>query len=272
MAVGKSLTIPISELLALFYARGMLKPLRDTVFYQDLEKFFRKIEALFDKKTLEYLGEVSESVHFEAGPRWALGLDPETLETVRSACEEGHQLQVFYQGANGSPARVRRLGPHFLYFAKGSLYLVATDLGAAGEAQKTFAVTRMRDAVRLEAEFNAERVSPEDYFKDTFGVYRATVVQPVRLQFEGPAAAFVKDRRWHDSQQLIQLEDGAIEMRLSTGVTPELIHWVLGFGSRVLVIEPETLAAAVRAEADRVLARYQAPRTERTKKLGKKIA
>ena len=98
VAVGKSLTIPISELLALFYARGMLKPLRDTVFYQDLEKFFRKIEALFDKKTLEYLGEVSESVHFEAGPRWALGLDPETLETVRSACEEGHQLQVFYQG------------------------------------------------------------------------------------------------------------------------------------------------------------------------------
>ena len=48
---------------------------------------------------------------------------------------------------------------------------------------------------------------------------------------------------------MVYKEGGWIEVVLEVAQNPELIHWVLGFTSQALVIEPASLADAVAAEA-----------------------
>ena len=126
--VNEHFILSTRELLALFLARGVLAPLRDTPFYVDLNSIFKKIEERVGPKGREYFQELSGEMHFEPGPRWGLGLDPVLLETVQACCAERQVLEVRYSSANSGDKRVRKLGPHYLLFAKGSVYLIAEDL------------------------------------------------------------------------------------------------------------------------------------------------
>ena len=168
------LTAP--ELLALYLARGVLTPLKDTPFYSDLESIFKKIEARLGTKNADYLNELTSEMQFEPGPRWGLGIDPDLLETVRACCAEKHVLSVCYASAHSGEKRQRRLGPQYLYFARGSLYLVAEDL-EQGKV-KVYAVPRMSQAKMLDEEYQGEPANPEDYFRESSEYSRTTHLLP----------------------------------------------------------------------------------------------
>ena len=53
---------------------------------------------------------------------------------------------------------------------------------------------------------------------------------------------------WHPSQELEELEDGRVVVRLRAGGFYEIKSWVLSFGATAEVLEPEKLRAAVREE------------------------
>src|SRR5205823_1360553 len=126
-----------------------------------------------------------------------------TLETVRAACAEHQVLSVVYNSSNSGDERRRRLGPHGLYFAQGSLYLLAEDLEAQQESPKVFSVSRMREAEMLDEEYNATPLDPETYFKDTFGIFKAGTPVTVRIEVHHPIANYVRERSWHESQKVI---------------------------------------------------------------------
>ncbi|MBI4402892.1 MAG: WYL domain-containing transcriptional regulator [Deltaproteobacteria bacterium] len=248
------LTAP--ELFALYLARGTLTPLRDTPFFSDLEAVFCKIENCLGTKSSAYLNELASELQFEPGPRWGLGIDPIQLETVRACCAERQVLKVFYSSAHNDQKRVRRLGPHFLYFARGSLYLVAEDLDE--KAIKVYAVPRMAQAEMLEEQYSGDPVNPEDYFCGVFGVFRNN--EPpieIKIHFSPKIAPFVKERRWHSSQRIVSKGAGSILFSVEVAITPELVQWVLGFGAEAKVISPEQLVKKVSDAAEKTFRQYQ---------------
>ncbi len=266
VAIGKSLVLTPGELLSLYFARGMLQPLEGTCFYADLASFFLKIDSLLTERSREHLNELTKEVSFEPTPRWSLGVNPDIVETIRSAATEGHQLKVVYQGVSkGTPdvAKERLLGPHFLYFSKGSLYLIAEDLG--DHKVKTFALPRMQVAEMLTDLYEGERVDPEKYFSGSFGVYRQEKIETIELVFRAPIASYVKERRWHSSQRVTALTAGEIRMTLEMGVTPDLVQWVLGYGADVRVSKPETLKRKIKEAAEAVVELYEQGSLKRMK-------
>ncbi|MGK5087002.1 WYL domain-containing protein, partial [Bdellovibrionota bacterium FG-2] len=76
------------------------------------------------------------------------------------------------------------------------------------------------------------------------------------VRFDSPVSGYVRERRWHASQKIISLEGGAIEIRLQTGVTPDLVQWVLGFGAAARALSPPELCQEVRQAASAVLEKY----------------
>jgi len=242
------------ELLALYLARGVLTPLKDTPFYEDLHSIFNKIEERIGSKGIRHLTEISEELHFEPGPRWGLGLDPDLLETVRAACSEKQILEVVYASANSRSKTKRQLGPHFLYFSKGSLYLVAEDM--KDKKVKVFSLPRMSEATMLDTAYEGTEVDPSIYFKDSFGIFTSGKPVPVKVEFSPLIAPFVKERRWHDSQKVVSKSDGSIVVSLEVALSPELIQWVLGYGENAMVLEPFELRREVLKAASGVLSRY----------------
>jgi len=79
----------------------------------------------------------------------------------------------------------------------------------------------------------------------------------VCIEFGGKIAAFVSERRWHPSQRVVSKEHGRLLVELEVALTPELVQWVLGFGSHAKVLTPTKLATQVLEEAEGTAARYR---------------
>ena len=82
------------------------------------------------------------------------------------------------------------------------------------------------------------------------------------IEFEPEAAAYVREREWHPSQELVDREDGGVVLTLHVCHDRPLRTWVLGFGPSARVVEPVTLmrdifdaADATRRRSTKVLAK-----------------
>lgn len=256
LKVGRAVTLDLRELLALYVAKSWLEPLRETPLFPDLERVFSRIETALGPKCREYLSDVSQEMRFDPGPRWGLGIGADVIETLERACAEGHVVTLEYDSANSGKKMARRLGPHFLYFSKGSLYLVAEDTEVA--MVKTFALPRMGNVVMTDEAYTGERVDPETHFSGALGVFRGKA-EKVELLFHGPQAAFAKERRWHPSQKSVAKPSGKLAVSLEVALTPELVAWVLGFGSGVRVVSPPKLIEMMLHEGRGILAHYEVP-------------
>lgn len=257
--IDKYLVLTPRELVGLYLSRAVLAPLRDTPFYEDLERMFRKIEEKLGTKANEHLHGLSSEIRFEPGPRWGLGVDPDLLDTVRAACAEGQLLSCEYSSVSGGKMSHRTLGPHYLYFSKGALYLVAEDLRDHGI--KTFALPRMSGAQMLDAVYEGKKSDPTELFHDSFGIYRGERdPEDVTIQFSRIVSPFVKERTWHHSQRIVSRSGGVIELKLHVTLTPELISWILGFGTEAVVLEPRSLRDRLSETAERILELYRRER------------
>ena len=256
--VGDYLTLGARELLALYLARSVLAPLEHTPFYEDLQSIFKKIEDKLGSAAKVHLDELHQDFKFEPGPKWGLGLTPDVIDTVRAACTERQVLQMTYASANSGRQDSRRIGPHFLYFAKGSLYLIAEDLN--DRVIKTFALARVKSAELLDEAYEGEVKEPETYFSASFGVYRGGDIASVTIRFTPAIAPFASERRWHKSQRVVTKPTGEVDLSLEVALTPDLVQWVLGFGAGAKVLQPTKLVAMVRDEAERIATTYQSDR------------
>lgn len=252
--VTKSLILSPRELVGLYLAKSTLEPLKETPFYQDLESIFQKVENLLGPKAHEYLKEISQGIHFEPSPRWGLGIAPEVIDVIRAGCDEGHLISVEYQSQNSGDCRRRTLGPHFLYFAKGSVYLIAEDM--ENHQVKTFSLPRMKNPEMLPEAYHGTPVDPNEYFNSALGVYNGGAPEVVKLHFTPKLAQFVRERRWHHSQQVVPMSDGSLKMTLHLSLTMEVVNWILSFGEHVKVVEPLRLQTMLVASAEEILKLY----------------
>ena len=253
--INQYFALSAKELFALFLARGALTPLQSTPFYQDLEGIFTKLEDKLGQKQIHYLKQLESEMRFEPGPAWGLGINPEILETIRSGCAEGQVIEGLYYSVNSQTEKTRKLGPHYLYYAQGGLYLVAEDL--ADQKVKVFALPRFKSAIMLDEPYNGKISTPDEFFDGGMAIYNGTGPEEILIEFDSQVSFFVRERRWHPSQRVVQLEQGKIQVHFELGQTPELVAWILGFGSNARVLKPDSLAKAVTEEALKTASIYQ---------------
>ena len=89
--------------------------------------------------------------------------------------------------------------------------------------------------------------------RGSFGVQSGLGTFDVVLHFNRGVADYIREKRWHDSQRLRDLEDGGVELRMKLSSLSEVERWVLNWGGNARVSQPAELAEAVRAAAKRIL-------------------
>jgi predicted DNA-binding transcriptional regulator YafY len=92
----------------------------------------------------------------------------------------------------------------------------------------------------------------EDYVQDALLIMRGGRRIEVELLFSKAAAAWVKDKSWHPSQDTQLLKNGSLRMTLKVADNDELVGWILSLGSQVRVVRPESLGVKVREEAKKI--------------------
>jgi len=71
-------------------------------------------------------------------------------------------------------------------------------------------------------------------------------------------ARWIRERQWHHSQKLTQLEDGGLILEMDVQGLDEVKRWVMQYGGEVEVVEPEFLKCDVINEIDKMNKMYKA--------------
>jgi proteasome accessory factor B len=81
----------------------------------------------------------------------------------------------------------------------------------------------------------------------------------VVIRFNELVADFIREKRWHPSQQLRELAEGGAELSLTLSSLVEIQRWVLSWGGNAVVLGPPELVASVRTAAQKILATQPNP-------------
>jgi proteasome accessory factor B len=238
-------TVQVSEgeLVALLVARRALEQYRGTPFHRQLEVAFDKLAAgLKDRISFSPADELG-SVSFKN-----IGLGKTDL-TVFNALSLAvlKQLQVTfkYKKPGGKKTDLRTIQPYHLTHRENLWYLIGFDLER--NALRTFALPRLDSVVVSKIEFTRPSdFSPEKFFSNAMGVLQGDGDHSVVIRFTAQSADRVKEREWHESQVMLELPDGRLELRLRLGALEEVVTWVLRWGTSAEVIEPTQLRDRLR--------------------------
>lgn len=244
------------EIFALYVARKSLDHLKGTPLHEALDSLFLKIEKILGTDS-EAFQEFLNNLAFKPQLNWHTSVPPVILDTVYQALEEGHPLKISYRaeaGENAGKFVERQVGPECLYFANGGIYLIAKDLSKS--EPRTYALARVKDAeMDTNQVYQKEGLLPEKLFKDSFGVLTTGEAMSVEISVDGPIAAYVSERRWHESQQTLKTDRG-VRIKMNVRINDELARWVLSLGPSATVVSPPPLAQLVEQFALSVAAKY----------------
>ena len=96
----------------------------------------------------------------------------------------------------------------------------------------------------------------EDYLQTAFRVMRGKP-ENVKFRLSPGAAHVVRERIWHPTQELREIEGGGIEISVMVPINYEIISWIMGFGSAAEIIEPESLRKQIKEELAKASDQYK---------------
>ncbi|MEX2045067.1 MAG: WYL domain-containing protein, partial [Opitutus sp.] len=171
--------------------------------------------------------------------------DLAVFNALSGAVLRQEEISFAYQKPGDSRKTTRRVRPYHLANRENLWYLIGFDPGRG--ALRTFAVPRIADVVPTKVPFTRPPdFSPEKFFASALGVLGGTGNYEVVIRFAAGAAGRVREREWHESQEMRELPGGELELRLRLGALSEAEQWILGWGAAAEVIEPAELRASIR--------------------------
>ncbi len=238
-----------SEMMALSLARHLLAPLDGTNIQAALQSAMAKAQAVHHAP--EGLAEVRSALTFGLGSHKSYKAHRDTIDRLSQAITTMHTVQMRYFSASRNQTTRREVDPYRLWYTTGALYLIAYC--HRRKDVRMFAVERIRALTLTDHPFQMPLgFDINEYVQDALGVMRGQPIH-VALRFDKQTAAWVRDRIWHQSQQLTPLKNGELTMTLTVADNRELVGWILSFGSGVRVIKPLSLKQAVRDEAMKIV-------------------
>ena len=149
------------------------------------------------------------------------------------------------------------ISPFALNWDDENYYLVGFDseLGII----KHFRVDKMADIEVTEEPRDGEEIYAAldmgVYARKTFGMFTGDETS-VRLQFENDLVGAVLDRLGRDVM-LIPDGDSHFTVRTDVVVSPQFFAWVLGFGKKAKILEPERVVNQLKDHIDQIRQLYQ---------------
>ena len=238
------------ELFALIVAEKALQQYRGTSFEKPLLSAIRKMEqALPDTISLN-LSDVEHTISFRT--RVEQILDLKIFDALAKATAHRRQIELTYRKPGRRETEQRVVDPYHLANINGEWYLFAFD--HLRSDIRTFAPGRIQSVKPTGKNFDRpQKFSLEKRLRDSFGVHSGQGQYEIAIRFNARSADYVREKKWHESQQLKELKDGGVELRLKLSGLAEVERWVLSWGGDAVVLLPRELADSVRQAAEKIL-------------------
>ena len=246
-----TMKITEGELVALVVAEKALQQYRGTSFEKPLLSAIRKMEQALPETISLDLADVERTISFRT--RAEPILDLKVFDRLAKATAARQQLELTYRKAGAQQTEQRLVDPYHLANINGEWFLFAYD--HLRRDIRTFVPARIKSIRQTGRVFlRQNKFSLEERLRNSFGVHSGRGAFEVVLRFNKSVADYIREKKWHDSQQLRELKNGAVELRMKLSSLLEVERWVLGWGGNAVVVRPAELVETVKQSAKRILA------------------
>lgn len=245
-----SMQISEGELFALLVAEKALQQYRGTNFERPLISAFRKMSASLPDTISLNIADWEQTISFRMRAEPIVNL--EIFDALGKATAQRRQLELTYRKPGQRQPEARVVDPYHLGNINGEWYLFGYD--HLRKDIRTFVPARIKAIRQTGKTFERPaKFSLEKRLRDSFGVHSASGEYEVVIRFKETVADYIREKRWHDSQKLVDLKDGGVELRLKLSSLEEIERWVLSWGGNATVVKPPQLAEMIKRSAERIL-------------------
>lgn len=247
--------LPVSqeELLAVLLARNLLSGADSGFIGQAIQKFGRK---LFHRTGDMGLSERRIRQCFSAVWHGHVSSQAAVFRLTTKALLTERPLSFIYHSPLCHRPTLRTVEPHHLQHYMGSWVLLAWC--RRRQDWRLFYLARMEQASLGEQSFQRRPASAwRHLLQGGFGIFQDEETFPVTIRFTPFMAGWLREQLWHPEQIMQENDDNSLTLTVPVADLREIRMKVLQFGAEAEVLEPETLRASVREEADRLAALYR---------------
>lgn len=171
-------------------------------------------------------------------------VDDQVVAQLEEAITECRDVEVQYTSLSRSKRRWRRIDPYRLFHRADAWYLAGRC--HLHDEPRTFRLDRIAAVRPGDHHF----VPPDDfdvetYLEHSWGIYRGRKRHHVVLRFDDGLAPLLESAEHHRGEEIQKLVGGGLEYRVTLSHLDEIARWVVGFGGRCRVVEPEALRERV---------------------------
>ena len=236
--------LSMSELASLYFSRALVECLVGTAFHEDARNAMDKVAAALPQRMRAFLDRLPAVLNVKANP----GKKREEtryrkhIADLLNAVLEHRQVKMQYYSASSRQTKNYVVEPYRLAFAQGGMYLLAQV--PKYRQLRTFAVERIKSLSVTAQTFEAPDGASTDPFPNSLGVHTGAPAR-VEVEFLPEAAAHVRERTWHGSQEIREKPDGSLRLTLNVCHDWALRSWILSFGPLARVVSPSSLAESI---------------------------
>ena len=227
-----------AEVFAMLVAHKAIAQYRGTPFGNPLALAFRRLTGQLDSSTKFSLGNLDEALSFR--PFAPEDNDLETFEILTRSLKERRVLKFKYRNLGTEKAQSRLVHPYHLACVDNHWYLFAFDV--------------KRAAIRFTI---PKKFNLNEFLKGSFNIFKGDEDYEIVIEFDSWAADLIRGRKWHASQQMMELPEHQLRLTLRLNSIEEAERWVLSWGQHATVVRPQALADRLRETAKVLQTRYQ---------------
>lgn len=229
--------------------------------FKQLSPHFRHAEAVLEQTDKSTLKSWPDKVRTISRTQQLLPpeISPEVFAVVSDSLLEGKSFQVSYLRRGESQTVDWSINPLGLVLHDRLMTLVCT-MGNYNMLKdvRTLHLHRIQSANRLDKSSTVpEGFNLDNYIASgAFGYRKGDSIIRLKAIFEKDAAIHLEETPLSEDQQLTEQSDGNVLVEATVADTGQLRWWLLGFGGRIEVLEPQGLRVELRDHAARMMARY----------------
>ncbi|MDE3000455.1 MAG: transcriptional regulator [Gemmatimonadota bacterium] len=243
------LNFPVGELVALTYIAGIVE---GTPFKEDFKNTFERIRNTLKGSMRAFLEQAA--YHPQVRGQKAQ-VTPRIFREAHRAITDRRICNVTYRAIATGQNKTYPIMPfRFLYHYDG-VYLLCRNQ-KYGDLL-TLAAERIQDLeVTTESFEDAVDSEIEEQLRQAFGVVLESPIS-VRVRFTASQAPYIRQRIWHPSQEIEELDDGRIILSFEAGGRYEIKSWILSHGASAEVLAPASLREEIIDEMEKNLSFYK---------------
>ncbi|PNW65395.1 UNVERIFIED_CONTAM: DNA-binding protein [Euhalothece sp. KZN 001] len=247
-----SVALSKGELFALTLGARMLEAYVGSPYEGELRSSIQRLANRLPEKiriNLEQLAD--ERIVFRTGAKM-MNLNPQVWEELERACHHSQKVWIRYYAASKNEESERVIDPYLIDIYRGSNPYVIAFCNKRQDF-RDFRIDRIRELKVLDESFQRDpSFNPEEYLASRFQYERGNQSFSVAIWFDPATAPFIRERRWHITQDIEENADGSLILRMDVPGLNDLKRWVLGYGKGAMVLEPPELVQLMTKEVEAI--------------------